>query len=94
MQLVSGALHDVEDTTREDLEVALAVITAVTQITMADTIAICKDMEDTTQEDVEDTTHKDVEDTTRACILVASVSPDHVPPVQCVIKHCGVQMCT
>ena len=25
-----------------------------------------------------------------ACILVASVSPLHVPPVQCILKHCGV----
>ena len=25
-----------------------------------------------------------------ACILVASVSPIHVPPIQRVLKHCGV----
>ena len=25
-----------------------------------------------------------------ACIPVASASPIHVPPVQCVPKHCGV----
>ena len=24
-----------------------------------------------------------------ACILVASVSPIHVFPIQCVLKHCG-----
>ena len=24
-----------------------------------------------------------------ACIQVASVLPIHVPPVQCVLKHCG-----
>ena len=27
-----------------------------------------------------------------ACILVASVSPIHVLPIQCVLKHCGVHI--
>ena len=27
-----------------------------------------------------------------ACILVASPPPIHVPPIQCVLRHCGVHI--
>ena len=27
-------------------------------------------------------------------VLVANASPSHVPPIQCVLKHCGVHIIT